>query len=223
MALTAAKSRSNGFPEDKTEPRGGLVRFFRQFSNLDLSLSAGKVDKSRRAGASTQGFILSAWRVYAEAGFDEERDFLIYERRFVSSYLIGTGYDGDKFSGRIEFYQNGAGLSATEYASLGKSIKQAPDTKKDEFNQLFSTPFLRQSYVIMSLSLIEIKDILNVTETMIRSAEDASWVALSRVELLAGSRNVVGLSVKNFDSTKDSQYFARSAAWEASADWKWSF
>jgi len=223
IALAATESRTNGFPEEKTEPRGGLVRFFHQFSNMDLNLSAGKVDKSLRAGASTQGFILSSWRVYAEAGFDKERQFLIYDREYVSSYLIGTGYDGDKFTGRAEFYQNGAGLTATEYTNLTESIKRTPKAKRDEFSQQFSTPFLRKSYAILSLSLIEIKDIINITETMIRSTEDASWIALSRLELLAGSRNVVGLTVKNFDATKDSQYFARSTDWEASVDWKWSF
>ncbi len=85
------------------------------------------------------------------------------------------------------------------------------------------TPFLRQQFVIANFSLIEIFDHFNLSESLIQSLDDPSWIMLSRVEWLLGARSVIGLTVKNLDRTDKSQYFARTTDWEAGADWKLSF
>jgi|GEM_PF-3282457 len=213
----------NGMPAKDPKHRGSAVRVFRQFSNFDLSLAIGDLDETKKAGISSQGFLTGSWRVYGEAGYSEESPFLRYARRHSGSYLIGTGYDATKYSVRLEYYENSAGLSKAEFDALLFAFSHPMPGRGTQAPEALAGPFLRQKYVIANFNLIEVFDRFNLTETLIAGTEDSSWLALSRFEWLVNPRNVAGATLKNFDKREDGQFFARHSDWEASLDWKWSF
>lgn len=227
ILLPVAQSKTNGLPENGSTGRGWAARYFRQLSNIDLSFAAGYVDDSEKAGVSAQGFIFSGWRLYSEAGFDREKEHLTFRRHSVRSYLLGTGFDGDKFTVRGEYYRNGAGLDNREFTTLRNNYRRAlamgSSSPIGDLSGKLLTPFMRRDYAIFNAGLIEIYDRFNLTASMIRSLEDSSWVVLSRFDWLVSARSVLGLTLKNYDDADNSQYFARPLDWEASADWKWSF
>ncbi len=111
----------------------------------------------------------------------------------ANSYLLGTSYEGlaDTLV-RFEYYESEAGWS-----------------QKSPF-------FQDHKYAIVSLSLAEIKNEFNLTDTLVKSLETEDLVHVLRGEWIFSSWQTAGLSTTHI--VRDQGY-----QWQALGDWKLSF
>jgi len=220
--LPMRHQRDNGFPAEEQQSQGAVGRYFRQFANFDLDLGIGQVEGQDKAGISSQGFLSKAWKVYGEAGYQEGKTLLIWQKEHVVDTLLGSSFDGDKFALRLEFLRQNSGLRADEFEQL-QAIRQTGRLQSSQPTASGSPMLLRQNYLIANLSLLEWPEDCNVQETVIFGLDDDAWMNLLRVEYLVNDRQVVGLTQRHWDRSNSHQFFMRPADWEALIDWKWSF
>jgi hypothetical protein len=90
-------------------------------------------------------------------------------------------------------------------------------------NTNLQSPFIRQKYLITSVTFPEIKKKYNFTISGIKSLEDDSLLGITRLEYLATDKLLVGLSFTKIQGGTGSQYQYRSFDTQATADLKYSF
>ncbi|MBP9709249.1 MAG: hypothetical protein KBD78_16560, partial [Oligoflexales bacterium] len=84
-------------------------------------------------------------------------------------------------------------------------------------------PFLRQKYLIASLSVPEIHDRYNLTLSAIKSLEDDSSLGIFRFEYIASDKLLMGLSLSQVQGGIGSQYQYRNYDHQTTVDLKYSF
>lgn len=212
IALPFDKIEESGLPGKNSHSAGGALRYFKQFANLDLSLSIGKINDTQHKGVSGQFIAFDVWKFYAEIGQKEN----------TISSLGGISYEGSNtFMTRVEVYHNGNGLDKTDWQNVRNIFKNKPLSK--QFATSSATPFIRQNYAIASVTFPDILDQFNMYETLIKSLEDKSYINLARFEWLANDNQIIGTSLVHIDKSEHTQYLARSFNWQLSVDWQYNF
>jgi hypothetical protein len=222
--LPVSKVADNGMPDKAVSYRGTAVRLSHQLGSIDTGLMVGRADNGWKAGASAQGFVAAGIKLYGEAGWAETADLGPLTRHSVGRYLAGVSYEGsDTFSARGEMYYNGVGLAQEEFDEAKQRIAANPAERANLAAVGASQGFFpRRLYGIGTVGFPEIRNRFNFTETVIKSLEDQSYIALSRFEWLASDAQVLGLSLFNFSHYADDQYAFRPFNWQLVADWRYN-
>lgn len=238
--LPVRDQRDNGLPDDRRQAQGAATRYFHQFANFDLDLGIGQLNGVRKAGISSQGYVSKAWKMYGEAGYDEERVLLRWLRHNAMDFLVGSGYEGSKFALRLEYLRQGAGLRENEWQQVqgiwgtahATSFESQstptegpaqPASPTGEASAVTSPTLLRQNYLIANGALLEWPTDWNIQETVIYGLDDDAWMNLLRIEYLFDNHQTLGLTQRHWDRSAHRQFFMRPADWDVQMDWKWSF
>ncbi len=225
IILPVDRVNEQGMPHEDAESHGAVLRFFQQFSNIDVQLNAGRVQEYSVFGASMQGFVFDAWKVYGEAGYRESQTTLVFTKEDVWSYLAGVGYEGrSDWTARLEYYRDEGGLSDQESELLWRrATSLSSHAASASMNTSLVDPFIRQNYVIASVSLIELADCWNVTQSFIHEVDGRDTLAFSRMVFLLDERNEVGLSALSLHKQSDFAQVIFPFDGTMGLDWKWSF
>lgn len=223
IALPVQRETSEGVPESQQDAVEGAIRGLKQFNNFDISFMLGKYLGISRGGLSIQTLLDNKYKLYLELGTQEQsRLYNNTIRVYPVQTLIGLGYEGvQDFTARLEFYENGQGLNPHEFSQMMAMYAMAPALAVSDDSQ--PNPFLRQKYLIASLSWMEIFDKYNITVSAIKSVEDDSILGVSRLEYVATDKTLLGLSVNQIQGGDDSQYRYRNYDSQIIADLKYSF
>jgi hypothetical protein len=223
LVLPVQTETSEGLPQSNQSRTEGAVRGMYQFNGFDLSLMAGRYLGINRAGASIQTLFANKYKIYVEHGTQDEVTVSPNTTKaHPSQTLLGFGYEGSEdFSLRFEYFHNGQGLDSEEFNRMMRLRSLFP-------NQLASgasavSPFVRQKYLISSLSFPELQKKYNVTVSGIKCLEDDSILALTRLEYIGGDKILVGLSYTQIQGGTGSQFQYRSFNSQTTLDFKYSF
>jgi hypothetical protein len=210
LALPFDSINEKGLPESDARWQGWAARGFYQFTNFDMQLSAGRLRDGWHEGLSTQG-ILGSWKVYAEAGWAEH----------ARSQLAAVEYQGwDKWSVRGEYYHQDPLFSGEELQKLwqhSQLLNINPAARNGSLR-----PFLREHYVIASVSGLDLSDSWNVFATLVRGLDDRAYLGNLRGEWLVDDHQVLGLSLLSLSEGDDQQYALRPFDRQLSLDWKFT-
>lgn len=228
--LPVDRENEQGLPAKKFADRGFAGRYFQQFNNMDLQLSAGQIQSTLNLGASAQGYWAKVWKVYGEAGFKQRHHTLLSSRKNVVSSLAGLGYEGhDKWNGRIEIYRNGNGLSKDEIATIGRARTRAgsgiPNISENvgSFQMTAVNPFLRQNYLILSGNGIELKNKWNITATTLYEIDGRDLFLLTHTAYLIDDRNELALNTLHLRRSSVESDWLYPFNGSGSLEWKYSF
>jgi hypothetical protein len=223
IALPVQHETAEGTPESRQDSVEGAIRGLKQFSNFDISFMVGKYLGTSRGGLSVQTFLENKYKLYLEVGTQEQSKLYNNATRlYPVQRLFGIGYEGTQdFAARLEFYENGQGLNPDEFSQMMQMFALAPGLSVSGNSQL--NPFLRQKYLIASLSWMEIFDKYNVTFSVIKSVEDDSALGVSRLEYMATDKALFGASLNQVHGGLGSQYRYRNHDSQAIVDLKYSF
>lgn len=223
LVLPVQHETSEGLPRSQENSTEGVVRGMYQLNGLDLSFMVGRYLGMSRAGASIQTLVENKYKIYLEHGVQNE--VTIYNnttKAQPSQTLLGFGYEGsEEFSLRFEYFQNGQGLNSDEFNQMMQMRALFPSQFTSSASVV--SPFVRQKYLISSLSFPELKKKYNVTVSGIKCLEDDSLLALTRLEYIAGDRVLLGLSYTNVQGGAGSQFQYRSFNSQTTLDLKYSF
>jgi hypothetical protein len=223
IALPVQYETSDGSPESRQNSADLAVRGLKQFSNVDLSFMAGRYLGIRRAGMSAQSLLENKYKFYLELGTQEESK--LYNNTTKSNpaqALLGAGYEGSEdFAARLEYYENGQGLSSEEFSQMMRTFALFPAMAASRTGS--QNPFLRQKYLIASLSMPEIQDRYNLTFSAIKSLEDDSSLGIFRFEYIASDKLLLGVGQSQVQGEKGSQYQYRNYDRQTTVDLKYSF
>ncbi|MBI4405714.1 MAG: hypothetical protein HY537_16270 [Deltaproteobacteria bacterium] len=211
LYLPFPQNDSYGFPTGRAISYNFVGRYFRQLGLLDIAANVGYFN-SWKAGASIQALIRNRWKFYFDFGFEEQRAGIV-NKNSVWSVLTGAGYEGsDKIIPRLEFYRNGGALGLTDIALLTPAA----------FTSTVQ-PFVRELYVIASVSLVDVLRDFNFTPTIIKSLDDNALALVLRAERYLGSNHTLGTSAIYLNAHDTNQYRFAALDWQVTVDWKWSF
>jgi hypothetical protein len=134
--------------------------------------------------------------------------FLLFLRKSVRNDLIGLSFEGSSdWNFKIEYLNQSRGLNFKE---LDQLIRTSIITgEKMDFGDSLN-PFLRQKYILTSLSLIEVKNRFNLIFSGSKSMEDDGLFLIERGEWLASDNLVAGLSARHLLGSDSSQYGLRT-------------
>ncbi len=224
FVLPVQNETSEGLPQSQKNSTDGAVRGMYQFSGFDLSLMLGSYLGVNRAGASIQTLFANKYKIYLEHGVQSE--VTIYnntKKEQPSQTLLGVGYEGSEdFTLRLEYFQNGQGLSSEEFNQMMHLRSLFPNQFTNS-SALAVSPFVRQRYLISSLSFPELKKKYNVIVSGIKGLDDDSILGLTRFEYIAGDKVLVGLSYTQVQGGIGSQFQYRSFSSQSTVDFKYSF
>lgn len=220
--LPADQMDGGGWPMSQSKYQGTLGRMFQQFENWDLSLSAGEMDKTSKAGLALQSIFADVWKGYYELGYiGKYSSAMQAERKDVTQHLLGISYEGSEdYTFKAEYFFNGQGMDNTEFQTFRRTLLLSPTIASASSD--FS-PFLRKQYMIFSAAAIEVKNYFNFILSGIKSIEDTASLYLLRAEFLATNQLVIGGSALYLDGDNGTQYFLRSFDRQYSLDLKYSF
>lgn len=223
LVLPVQSETSEGLPQSKQNSAEGAIRGMYQFNGFDLSLMIGRYLGINRVGASVQTLLANKYKIYLEHGTQSE--VTIYNNKTKdqpSQTLLGFGYEGSEdFSLRLEYFQNGQGLNSDEFNQMMRLRSLFPNQFTS--SALAVSPFVRQKYLISSLSFPELKKKFNITVSGIKCLEDDSVLGLTRLEYIAGDKVLVGLSYTQVQGGTGSQFQYRSFNSQTTLDFKYSF
>lgn len=212
-----------GLPESNQNSSEAAVRGLYQLQSFDLNVMMGRYRGISRVGFSGQTLVANAYKIYIEIGTQEEHS--IYngsKKSYPVQSLLGVGYEGSQdFTLRFEYFENGQGLNSEEFAQMMRMRTMFPSRFGGATS--LSTPFVRQKFLIASLSLPELQKKYNITASGVGSLEDDSALGILRFEYLAGDRFIVGLSQTQISGQDGSQYQYRSFDSQTMADLRFSF
>lgn len=225
IALPVQSETSEGIPTAQQDRIEGAVRGLKQFSNLDVSFMAGRYLGIPRAGMSAQTLLENKYKFYLELGTQEESKLQNNATRaYPVQTLFGAGYDGiEDFTVRLEFYENGQGLNPDEFSQVMRTFAMFPALAPS--GSLSRTPFLRQKYLITSMSWMEIFDKYSLTFSVIKSLEDDSILGVARFEYIVSDRVLIGAMLNQVGGGGGgaSQYQYRNYDSQTTVDLKYSF
>lgn len=223
IALPVQHETSEGMPESRQDSTDGAVRGLKQFNNLDISFMVGRYLGIRRAGMSAQTLLENKYKFYLELGTQEESKLYNNTRRSNPiQTLLGVGFEGSEdFSVRLEYYENAQGLNSDEFSQMMRTFALFPAMAVSRTGPL--NPFLRQKYLIASLSVPEIHDRYNLTLSAIKSLEDDSSLGIFRFEYIASDKLLMGVSLSQVQGGIGSQYQYRNYDRQTTVDLKYSF
>lgn len=223
LVLPVQRETSEGLPQSDQKNTEWTVRGMYQFKGFDLSLMIGRYLGTDHAGASVQTLLANKYKVYLELGTQDE--VIIYnntKKTQPSQTLVGFGYEGSEdFSLRLEYFHNGQGLDSEEFNQMMRLRSLLPSQFAG--SALAVSPFVRQKYLISSLSFPEIKKKYNVTVSGIKCLEDDSVLGLTRIEYIADDKVLVGVSYTQVQGGAGSQFQYRSFDSQTTLDFKYSF
>ena len=223
LILPVQSETLEGLPDSKQNSNEGAIRGLYQFSGIDVSLMVGRYLGTNRAGTSVQTLLLNKYKMYIELGTQEEiTRYNNTKKDYPVQSLAGFGYEGSEdFSVRLEYFENGQGLNSDEYNQMMQLRSLFPSQFAGNTN--LQSPFIRQKYLITSVTFPEIKKKYNFTISGIKSLEDDSLLGITRLEYLATDKLLVSLSFTKIQGGTGSQYQYRSFDTQATADLKYSF
>lgn len=223
LILPVQNETPEGMPDSKQDNNGGALRGLYQFWGLDVSFMAGRYLGTNRAGASVQTLLLNKYKMYVEVGTqDESTRYNNTKKNYPVQSLVGLGYEGSEdFSVRLEYFENGQGLNSDEFNQMMRLRSLFPSQFTGNTN--LQSPFIRQKYLITSVTFPEIKKKYNFTISGIKSLEDDSLLSITRLEYIATDRLLVGLSFTKIQGEIGSQYQYRNFDTQTTADLKYSF
>jgi hypothetical protein len=183
IALPVSEVGDTGFPTERSKYYGSAARYFARFPGL--------FDVGFDIGQIDDDFKTGA---FVQTIFLQS--WKIYgetgydDRSAASSHLFGVGYEGSStYTARAEYYSKDAGFPAP-------------------------MPMLTESsYLILSGSAMNWRDIFNFTETLIHSIEKAQYLNLMRAEWLANDFQTVGFTLAHLSPRVPFH-------WQLLADWK---
>ncbi|MBK8205088.1 MAG: hypothetical protein IPK68_23285 [Bdellovibrionales bacterium] len=223
IALPVQYETSEGMPESRQDRADGAVRGLKQFDHLDISFMMGRYLGIRRAGISAQSLLKDKYKFYLDLGTQEQSK--LYNNKTRSNpiqTLVGVGFEGSEdYNVRLEYYENGQGLKSDEFSQMMQAFALFPTLATSATAR--QNPFLRQKYLIASLSVPEIHDRYNLTLSAIKSLEDDSGLWVSRFEYIASDKLLMGLSLNQVQGGTGSQYQYRNYEQQTTLDWKYSF
>jgi len=186
IALPVNMETSHGFVAENSEYAGTVVRYFKRFEG---GLDLG-IDYGRFQETTKTGLFLQT--ILAEV-------WKVYAegghdtRTQSSSTLLGGSFEGwNDWSMRAEWYQQEDGWMPT--------LALLQD----------------RSYLILSLSAMELMDRFNLTQSLLHSLSSRHLARIFRGEWLVDDRQIVGMTFLAVDP-------ARPFVWQASFDWKTNF
>lgn len=187
MALPVTQENSQGLVADGNEYKGTVARYF---GRLESAWDLG-VDYGQFQEHSQAGFFLQTMLAKVWKIYAEAG---YHSQAEAHSTLLGGSYEGSSdWSLRLEWYQQDEKWLPT-FALLKE-----------------------QSYLIVSMSVIELWDRFNLTPTLLQSIGPHDHRAgIFRGEWLVDPRHVAGLSFLSLSPE-------RPLAWQASLDWKINF
>ncbi|GIL18134.1 MAG: hypothetical protein BroJett040_18850 [Oligoflexia bacterium] len=223
LILPVQSETLEGLPDSKQNSNEGAIRGLYQFSGIDVSLIVGRYFGTNRAGTSVQTLLLNKYKMYVELGTQEEATrYNNTKKDYPVQSLAGFGYEGSEdFSARLEYFENGQGLNSDEFNQMMQLRSLFPSQFAGNTN--LQSPFIRQKYLITSVTFPEIKKKYNFTISGIKSLEDDSLLGITRLEYLATDNLLVGLSFTKIQGGTGSQYQYRNFDTQATADLKYSF
>ncbi len=223
FVLPVQSETSEGLPQSKQEDAEGAVRGMYQLNGFDLSLMIGRYLGISRVGVSAQTLLANKYKIYLEHG--TQNKVTIYNNTMKdqpSQILLGFGYEGSEdFSLRVEYYQNGQGLNSDEFNQLMRLRSLFPNQFANTASAV--SPFVRQKYLISSLSFPELKKKFNVIISGVKCLEDDSVLGFTRLEYIAGDKSLVGLSYTQVQGGTGSQFQYRNFNSQTTMDFKYSF
>lgn len=223
IALPVQYETSEGIPESRQDGADGAARGLRQFDNLDISFMVGRYLGIQRAGISVQSLLENKYKFYLELGMQEKSK--LYNDTTRSNpiqTLVGVGFEGSEdFAARLEYYENGQGLTADEFSQMMRTFALFPAMVANRTGS--QNPFLRQKYLIASLSVPEIHDRYNLIFSAINSLEDDSSLGILRFEYIASDKLLMSLSLNQVQGGPGSQYQYRNYDRQTTAELKYSF
>lgn len=223
LILPVQNETSEGMPDSKQNSNEGAIRGLYQFEGIDANFMVGRYLGTNRAGMSVQTLLLNKYKMYVELGTQEEiMRYNNTKKEYPVQIVAGLGYEGSEdFSVRLEYFENGQGLNSDEFNQMMRLRSLFPSQFVGNSN--LQSPFIRQKYLITSLTFPEIKKKYNVTVSGIKSLEDDSLLGITRLEYIATDRLLVGLSFTKIQGGLGSQYQYRNFNTQTTADLKYSF
>lgn len=212
-----------GLPDSQQDSTGAALRALKQWDIFDISIMAGRHLGVNRVGVSGQTLWDNKYKMYVELGTAAEVN--LYNNRKKSNpiqTLLGISFEESKdFTTRLEYYHNGQGLNAEEFSQMQQYLKLAPPLVTNKNKQKNS--FLRQHYLIASLTFPELDEKYNLTFSAIKSLEDDSIIGSSRFEYIVTDKILTGISFKHLQGGADSQLQYREFNTQTTVDLKYSF
>jgi hypothetical protein len=133
-----------------------------------------------------------------------------------------VGFEGSEdFTARLEYYVNGQGLNSDEFSRMMRTLELFPALATSD--TVSQDPFLRQKYLIASMSLPEIHKKYNLIFSAIKSFEDDSGLGVFRFEYIASDKLMMGVSLSQVQAGTGSQYQYRNDFRQITVDLKNSF
>lgn len=222
IVLPVQNETQEGMPDSIQSSSGGAIRGLYQFEGIDVSLLVGRYLDLNRVGTSVQTLLLNKFKLYVELGTQEEiTRYNNTKKDYPLQSLAGFSYEGSEdFFVRLEYFENGQGLNSDEFNQMMYLRSLFPSQFTGNTN--LQSPFIRQKYLITSVTFPEIKKKYNFTISGIKSLEDDSFLGIARLEYIATDKLIVGFSFTKIQGGTESQYQYRNFDTQTTADLKYS-
>lgn len=223
LLLPVENETSSGLPDSHQTRTDAALRVLKQWEILDMSIMVGRYLGVNRVGVSAQTLWDNKYKMYLEFGSAAESKLYNNSKKSNTiQTLVGIGFEGSEdFNARLEYYHNGQGLNSEEFSQRQQYLNLSPPLAANANSS--KNLFLRQQYLITSLTFPELYKKYNLTFSAIKSLEDDSIIGVFRFEYIVTDKILTGISFKHLQGGVDSQLQYREFNTQTTVDLKYSF
>lgn len=179
IVLPVNKQTPAGFLADDSDYLGVAVRYFQRLpGGIDVGVDVGSIDEELKAGSFIQTIVAQAWKLYAEAGYDEKTK--------STDQLFGVGYEGSSnFTVRTEWYSQAESAIAASPLFIDRSYSISSLSFVEIFDRFNVTDTFVRSlaseryFNLMRLDwLVSARHVAGITLINIEPNQAMTWQAI---------------------------------------------